>query len=326
MEHSKLMTPLFYGSSFNREGHKMRAVFEREISNGTETYRLWRRCGKADIEYPRAENDNYLLHAEINGYLVPLGLTDFTLIAQCGYKAAERKLYGGMKERGQHFTSLRKSGGEAAVLAALEAERVEMEQYGNDPAVQTSYIQEMLSERVSTYLKAKENGGKTFPDFYGAAVVNDLARCAELAAIYWAARKEKDAALAAQAAEEEKAFCEEQNRQAEQAISEALRIIRSGGVLKNDKIRIYRGKYDSMTYSIVSYLMRKYNVDVPLRTRGWINEILSNAIIEDGKCKRFMYLRSKNGRGSDRFFQCMNDLIRAVSAQGSEKTGKDEAA
>lgn len=35
----------------------MRAVFEREISDGTVSYRLWRSDGKPDIQYPRAEND-----------------------------------------------------------------------------------------------------------------------------------------------------------------------------------------------------------------------------------------------------------------------------
>lgn len=65
MEHSKLMIPLFYGHSFNREGRKMRAVFEREISDGAQTYRLWRGTGTPDVDYPRAENDKYLLHVEI---------------------------------------------------------------------------------------------------------------------------------------------------------------------------------------------------------------------------------------------------------------------
>ena len=38
MEHSKLMTPLFYDGNFNREGRRMRAVLEKEISDGTQTY------------------------------------------------------------------------------------------------------------------------------------------------------------------------------------------------------------------------------------------------------------------------------------------------
>ena len=37
MENSKLMTPLFYDGMFNREGRRMRAVLEKEISDGTQT-------------------------------------------------------------------------------------------------------------------------------------------------------------------------------------------------------------------------------------------------------------------------------------------------
>ena len=53
MENSKLMTPLFYDGMFNREGRRMRAVLEKEISDGTQTYRLWRAAGKPDLDYPR---------------------------------------------------------------------------------------------------------------------------------------------------------------------------------------------------------------------------------------------------------------------------------
>lgn len=58
VSNARLMKPLFYDGNFNRDGKKMRAVFEREISDGTVSYRLWRSDGKPDIQYPRAENDN----------------------------------------------------------------------------------------------------------------------------------------------------------------------------------------------------------------------------------------------------------------------------
>ena len=48
MSNAKLMTPLFYQGNFNADGKKMRAILVREVSNGTDTYRLWRRDGKPD--------------------------------------------------------------------------------------------------------------------------------------------------------------------------------------------------------------------------------------------------------------------------------------
>lgn len=314
----KLMTPLFYDGSFNRAGRRMRAVFEREISNGTVTHRIWRGAGQPDISYPRAENDKYILCVELNGYLAPLGMTDFVLTDRCGFEPAAEKLYGGKENRGKWIDSLRESGGYDAVNAALADERREIELCGATPARQADYIQKVLDDHISVYLKAKENGGETFPDFFGAAALNDLGRCVELSAVYRAKRQAEDAARRARAEEEEKAFCEERNNEAEQAVSAAIQVIRDGGILKNDTVRFYQSRCNSSSCSIVNYLMRLYHVDVPLRTQGWINDKLCSATIKDGKCEHLQFFRSKNGRCSQKFFECMNDLIQAVTAQVSE--------
>lgn len=184
MENSKLMVPLFYDGNFNRAGRRMRAVLEKEISDGTQTYRLWRAAGKPDLDYPRSDKDKYVLHMEINDYLAPLGLTEYQLTDICGFELAAQKLYGGKEKRGAWIDALRESGGSDAVSTAVAEERKLVEQYGGDPARQTEYICSLLEERVSTYLKSKENGGQTFPDFTGALVMDDLARCQELSAVY----------------------------------------------------------------------------------------------------------------------------------------------
>lgn len=77
---AKLMTPLFYDGNYNVEKKRMRAVLEREVSNGAVSYRLWRSDGKPDLEYPRAANDAYILHVEVNDHLVPLRMTDYALV------------------------------------------------------------------------------------------------------------------------------------------------------------------------------------------------------------------------------------------------------
>ena len=318
MENSRLMIPLFYDGKFNREGCRMRAVLEKEISNGTQSYQLWRSAGKPDLSCPRAGNDRYILHMEVNGYLAPLKMTDFILIDICGFEPAAQKLYGGKEKRGAWINSLRESGSSEAVSAALAEERKEIERYGSDPARQTEYIQNLLNGHVSTYLISKENGGQTFPDFIGALVMNELAKCVELSAVYRAKRQEENEAIQAHYEREEQEFCKRLNGEAEQTVSAALEIIRNGGVLKNETVTFYQGRHDSKTYSIFYYLMRQYQVDVPLRTRGWINDKLVNATIQDGKCERLQFFRSKAGRCSQKFFQCMNALIRAVTAQAME--------
>ncbi|MEY8420603.1 hypothetical protein AALA83_15175 [Oscillospiraceae bacterium 44-5] len=315
MENSKLMTTLFYNGNFNREGRRMRVVLEKEISDGMRTYRLWRSAGKPDVEYPRAENDKYVLRVEINGYLAPLGMTDFNLVDVCGFELAAQKLYGGREKRGAWIDALRESGGSDAVSAAVAEEQSEIERYGGDPVRQTAYIQNLLDGHVSTYLKARENGGQTFPDFMGALVLNDLARCMELSAVYRAKRQAENEARQVRIAEEEKVYCAEQNKQVEQAISAAIEVIRNGGVLRNEAIKIYHSRYSVSSYFIVNHLMRQYQVDVPLRTQGWINGKLSSATIRDGRCVNLQFLHTKNGRVSQKFCECMNALIRTVAEQ-----------
>ena len=145
MSNARLMKPLFYDGNFNRDGKKMRAVFEREISDGTVSYRLWRSDGKPDIQYPRAENDNYLLYAEIRDYLVPLRITDFYLIDHAGYPAAVAELYGNKDARNDYFDNLRKSGDDA-VLEAVRRERERIMLLGSDPACQASYIKKLFDK------------------------------------------------------------------------------------------------------------------------------------------------------------------------------------
>lgn len=319
MENSKLMTPLFYDGNFNREGRRMRAILEKEISDGTQTYQLWRAAGQPDRDYPRAENDKYLLYVEINGYIAPTGLTDYNLIDMCGFEPAAQKLYGGKEKRGAWIDTLRESGGNNAVSAGVAEERKATEAYGGDPARQTWYIRNLLDGHVGAYLKSKENGGQTFPDFIGALVMNELVKCSELSAVYRAKRQAEAEAHRARVEAENKAYCEERNQAAAQAVSAAIQVIRNGGTVKNQTVMFYRSRYSSSAYSIFNYLMRQYHVNVPLRTQGWINEKLVSATIRDGKCEHLQYYRSKRERGSQKFFDCMNDLIQAVKAQAPKE-------
>ena len=304
VSNARLMKPLFYDGNFNREGKKMRAVFEREISDGTVSYRLWRSDGKPDIQFPRAENDKYRLYA-------PLHITDYNLIDHAGYPAAVAELYGNKDARNEYFDNLRKSGDDA-VLEAIQREREKIMLLGSDPACQASYIKKLFDNNVACFAASKENGGESFPDYVGALILGELDKCIALSAVYPKKEDEVANARRAKAEAEDKAFCEEQNRLSEQAVQEAIRTIKNGGVLQNQTIKFYRSRYSCSAFSIVNYLMRQYGVNVPLRTQGWINEKLTSVTIENGKCEHLRYMRSKGAQCSQRFFDCMNELIHKV--------------
>ena len=241
MGNASLMTPLFYRDNYNADGKKMRALLLREVSNGTESYRLWRRDGKPDREYPQGEGDAYILYVEQGSYLAPLRMTDYYMVNHCGYHAAVAALYGDEDKRGQYFGGLRQSGGDPAVLEALGREERMILEYGSDPARQASYIRNILDSHVSTYRTSKETGGETFPDYIGALVLGELPTCVKLSAVYKARSKIRTQERMVKAEAEDKAYCEERNRQAQHQVEDALRIIREGGVLQNDTVEFYRG-------------------------------------------------------------------------------------
>ena len=317
MSDAKLMKLLFYRNMFNADGKRMRAVFEREISNGTDAYRLWRSCGVPDRDYFHAENDKHLLYVELHGYLAPLGMTEYDLINRSGYQPAIAELYRDMDGRKAHFDELRKceQAHSVEIPKALEIEGETIRHLGNDPACQAAYIKKIMDEHISTYLEARENGGETFPDFIGAAALDELALCRELSAKYRAKKQTDRAARQAAAEAEQKRKREETNRRADEQIQKAVHVLQHGGVLENEDIRLCRADGGYGSYAIVNHLMRLYGVDVPLRTQGWINEKLVSLRIANGRCGDLRYRTRKGGRCSDKIFECVNALIEKVCAE-----------
>lgn len=317
MDTTKLMRPLFYDGNFNAKGRRMQAFFVREVSNGTDSYRLWQRAGKPDLDYPRAENDAYTLYVELGEYLAPLRMTEYSLIDHCGYLAATDELYGGKDRRREYFNQLRDSGPnwEQATSAAIALENERIQLLGSNPARQADYIKSIMDQHVSTYRASRDSCGESFPDFVGALILDDLTMCQSLAFVYRQKQHVKEQALMAKAKEEEKAFCQEQNDLATQAVLEAIHVIKTHGILENKTLKFYRDRYNSKNISVVNYLMRKYEVNVPLRTQGWINDKLVSVTIENSRCEHLKYMKAKGGQCSQRFFDCMNELIQKVTAE-----------
>lgn len=323
MDSCTLMKPLFYNGMFNRDGRRMRAVFDREVSNGEETFRLYRKDGKQDVEYPRTETDKYLLYVEQNGYLVSLQCTEYQMVSDCGFNAAMDKLYGGMAGRSKYFDGLRADNSEnggiygaaanSAVDHAIAREDEMVERIGHEPARWADRIQKILDVHTDRYLKSKNANGQCFPDFRGACVMDELDECVRLSEIYKRTQEEKRAAMRAEQEAEERRMREETNQKAEQAVHQAIQIIKNGGKLSNDAVTFYKPNGDCVETSIVLMLMRRYGVNVPIRTQGWINEKLVSVTIVNERCDSLSYRRFKNAAVSQKFFDCMNDLVRRVN-------------
>ena len=174
------------------------------------------------------------------------------------------------RSREEYFKHLRDSGaaGTGAFTEAMARETEKIIELGNDSARQADYIKSVLDQHVAAFLDSKECDGKSFPDFVGALILEEISSCLALRTKYRAYKQEEALKRQAEQEEQDRAFCEERNRKAEQMIDLAIRTIRGGGTLKNEPISLYKSRYDSSTYSIVNHLMRRYQVDVPLRTQA----------------------------------------------------------
>lgn len=295
MPEVKLMTPLFDGGMYNRTGRRMRAVFIKEVADGTTTYRLWRKDGKPEIEYPRCDNDRYILHVEVNSYLIPLRMTEFQMIDNCGYLPAVNELYGSKEGRVAFFNELRERDGwnqPTSVSEAMKREEEVITRLGSQPERWVASISKQLSSHVKFYLQSEKNGGLTHPDYVGACVLNKLDECMKLSEAHQEYIQKEKEKIAAEEAEKRHREAEEINAKAKQEIEAAVKIIREGGRLNNDRID-YRVGDVGHNEPIVLFLMRRYKVGVPLRTQGWICSKLANVTIKDGRCDG---LRKKSRR------------------------------
>ena len=170
----------------------------------------------------------------------------------------------------------------------------------------------ILNEHLMRYTASKESEGKTFPDYIGALMADELDHCIQLSKIYRSLKQQENEVRQAQIAEQDRVYQQSVNTEKEKAVGAALQIIRSGGTLKNDTLCYYKDDGSFVETSLILYLMREYHIDVPLRTQGWIKERLASATVQEDFCGSVTYYRAKKSPCSQKFFDCMRDLILAV--------------
>ena len=239
---------------------------------------------------------------------MPLGMTEYRLTERCGYLPAMQELYGGAEHRKAYFDHLQGM----TVGEAVAIEDAAISRLGKEASRQADFIHSILKEHLARYTISKENGGETFPDYIGALMADELDHCMQLAEAYSEHRAQKDAARRAEAAEQERAHRQAVNAEKEKVVHAALQTIRSGGTLQNVSLRYYKDDGTLVETSLILYLMREYHINVPLRTQGWIKERLTTATVQEDFCGSVTYYRAKKSPCSQKFFDCMRELITAV--------------
>jgi len=113
-------------------------------------------------------------------------------------------------------------------------------------------------------------------------------------------QEEKRQAEIAEREAKEREKEEKHNAEVQKTIAEAENIIRKQGTLYNSE---FEGK------TIVLYLLKKYGVNVPIKTQGWVNNALAKVWFQDGKITYSYYKSSKDSTVFYRFLKELEEKI-----------------
>ncbi len=111
---------------------------------------------------------------------------------------------------------------------------------------------------------------------------------------------------------EEGRFVIEKNKIAYDNITQAEEGIMNGKIIDNIDITFYKSKYESTTTSLILYLMKKYNIKVPIKTQGWINRALASIKPDDGSYTYQYYTSSSD---STVFYKYLNELVDKIKEE-----------
>jgi hypothetical protein len=298
---SKLMKPLFIDGNFNREGKRMRANYVKTIGD----YPLWIADGKPDKDYTRYEDDKYYYYIQVDEWLIMCGYTEHELKERAGYNHLNKEWYGDFQGRNDYLQENIYKGRSYEEYSPLIKELVAKEteaatKWGNDETIQAELLKQDIDKHIETYIDARDNNG-TFPDFIGAVFLGELDKCEELAKIR-RARVEEERKLRKAEAAKQKAKEEEERKQAEQKlIEETEQVFINGGTIKDGEI--------------ILKLANKYNINIPIRTKGWILDCFAESTIKnDGTMSCRYWKRKKNATGSTIIYSILREIRTAIMA------------
>lgn len=111
--------------------------------------------------------------------------------------------------------------------------------------------------------------------------------------------------------QEEKQYIEQKNNEVADKVYKTEQAIINKERVQNIDITVYKSKYDSNTMSIFLYLMKQYNINVPLKTQGWINKALAN-IYYDERNNEYTYQYYTSSACSTVFDKYLNMLVNKI--------------
>ena len=293
---SKLIKPLFINGMYNKDGKRIRANYLKTVGE----YPLWVVSGDPDKKYARNPQDNYYIYVQVGEYIFTKAETEYDIIQRAGFEKMVSELYGSIEKRNKFFEELYESKDyeeyNSLVKEQIAKEQAFIDEYGQKEEVQASYIKkEYIDKHIKNYLDARDNKSK-FPDFIGALCLNELDKCQEIAKRLRAEQEEKERIKNIELQKQKAKEIEEKTQAEKKLLEEAENIFINGGIIKDGKTIIK--------------LANKYNVTIPLRTKGWILNSLAELEIEVDKIisYSYKYWKNKNATGSQRIFDVLRNI------------------
>lgn len=113
---------------------------------------------------------------------------------------------------------------------------------------------------------------------------------------------------------ENQEYVTEKNKIAEDMISNAEHLITNKETVQNKDITVYKSRYNSNTSKLILHLMKKYDINIPLKTQGWINQALAN-IFYDESDNSYSYQYYKSSKDSTTFSKYLDMLVSKINAK-----------
>lgn len=291
---AKLMKPLFIDGDFNKDNKRIRVNYLKTVGD----YPLWVEDGKPNKDYTKNPLDRYYIYIQIGDYIFSCGETEYNMVQRVGYNKMVEELYQSSDNRDSHFDGLRKNKtyeeSNLLVKEQIGKEQELIDNYGQKDEAWAEYLKENINRNIKRWIDARDNNG-TFADFIGALALNELEKCQEIASILRVKRDEENR-LKREQREIERKEKEEKELQEEKLLTEEVKsALVNGGTIKNS--------------DIIVKLADEHNVDIPIRTRGWmLNDLTEVTITEEGNISYRYWKRSKNAKGSQKVWDVLSEL------------------
>lgn len=117
--------------------------------------------------------------------------------------------------------------------------------------------------------------------------------------------------------QEEQEYIEKKNNEVAEMVAKAEQSIVNKEKMQNKDITVYKSRYESNSLSLVLYLMKQYDINIPLKTQGWINNALAD-IFYDKDYNEWTYTYYTSSANSTVFQKYLNELVKKVNEKYSK--------